>query len=134
MFTTLKGSFKPMIMFFGLTNSPAMFQTMINKILWDLINTEEVASFINDVIIGMEEEERYDELVEEVIKRLAKNDLYMKPKKYKWKVREVGFLGVMIGPERIRMKKDKVKGILDWLIPKYVKNVQKFLELANYYC
>jgi len=133
-FTTLKGSFKPMIMFFGLTNSPAMFQTMINKILWDLINTEEVASFINDVIIGMEEEERYDELVEEVIKRLAKNDLYMKPKKYKWKVREVGFLGVMIGPERIRMKKDKVKGILDWLIPKYVKNVQKFLELANYYC
>ena len=134
MFTTLEESFKPMVMFFGLTNSLAMFQTIMNKILWDLINTGKVASFINNVIIGIEEEERYDELVEKVIKRLAENSLYVKPEKYKWKVREVGFLGVVIGPERIKMKKDKIKSILDWPTPKCVKNVQKFLELVNYYC
>ena len=50
---------------------------MMNEILWDLINTGRVASFINDIIIGMEREEGYDKLVEEVIKRLAENDLYV---------------------------------------------------------
>ena len=69
----------------------------------------------------------------EVIKRLEKNDLYVKPEKYKWKVRKVEFLGVVIGPEGIKMEKEKVKGVLDWLIPKCVKDVQKFLGLANYY-
>ena len=57
----------------------------------------------------------------------------MKPEKYKWKVKEVGFLGVVIGPERIKMEEEKMKGILDWLTHKCVKDVQKFLELANYY-
>jgi len=46
-----------MVMFFGLTNSPAMFQTMMNKILQDFINTGKVVSFIDDVIIGTETEE-----------------------------------------------------------------------------
>ena len=49
-------------------------------------------------------------------------------------MREVGFLGVVIGLEGIKIEKEKVKGVLDWLIPKCVKDVQKFLELANYYC
>ena len=105
----------------------------MNKILWDLINTGKVASFIDDVIIGTEAEERHEELIEEVVKRLVENDLYVKLEKCKWKVREVGFLGVMMRLEGIKMKEDKVKGVLDWLIPKSVKNVQKFLGLANYY-
>jgi len=70
-------------MFFGLTNSPATFQTMINKLLRDLINTGKVMAFIDDVIIGTESEERHDELVAEVIKRLEENDLYVKPEKCK---------------------------------------------------
>ena len=82
-----------------------------------------MASFINDVIVKMEEEEGYDEIVEEVVKRLAKNNLYVKPEKCKWKVREVGFLEVIIGPERIRMEEEKMKGVLDWLTPKGVKDV-----------
>jgi len=48
-------------------------------------------------------------------------------------VREVGFLGVVIGLEGIKMEEEKVKGVLDWPIPKGVKDVQKFLGLANYY-
>jgi len=83
------------MIFFKLTNSPVIFQTMINKILQDLINTGKVASFI-DNIVGIEEGEEHDEIVEEIVKRLAENDLYVKLEKYKWKVREVGLLGVVI--------------------------------------
>ena len=122
-----------MVMFFRLTNSPATFQTMINKLLQDLINTGKVAAFIDDVIVGTETEEGHDELVAEVIKRLEENNLYVKLEKCKWKVREVGFLGVVIGLEGIKMKEEKVKGVLEWPTLKCVKDVQKFLGLANYY-
>ena len=100
-FTTLEEFFEPIVIFFGLTNSPVTFQMMMNEILWNLINTGEVASFIDDMIVGTEEEERHDEVVEEVVKRLVKNNLYMKLEKYKWKVRKVEFLEVVIGPDRI---------------------------------
>ena len=110
-----------------------MFQTMINGILWDLINTGKIASFIDDIIVRMEKEEGHDEVVKEVVKRLAENDLYMKPEKCKQKVREVGFLGVVIGPEGIKMEEEKVRGVLDWLTLKGVKDIQNFLGLANYY-
>jgi len=109
-FTTPEGSFKPTVMFFGLMNSPATFQAMMNKLLRDLINTGKVAAFIDDVIVGTETEEGHDELVAEIIKRLEENDLYIKLEKCKWKVREVGFLGVVIGLEGI--KKDKK---WDWM-------------------
>jgi len=132
-FTTLEGSFEPTVMFFGLTNFPATFQAMMNKLLRDLINIGKVAVFINDVIVGTETEEGHDELVAEVVKRLEENDLYVKLEKCKWKVREVEFLGVIIELEGIRMEKEKVKGVLEWPTPKCVKDVQKFLRLANYY-
>ena len=70
-------------------------------------------SFTNNIIIGTEREEGHDELVEEVVKRLAENNLYMKLEKCKWKVKEVRFLGVVIGPEGIKMEEEKVKGVLD---------------------
>jgi len=133
-FTTPEESFEPTVMFFGLTNSPATFQAMMNELLRDLTNTGKVALFIDDVIVGTETEEEHDELVVEVIRRLEENDLYVKPEKCKWKVREVEFLGVVIGPEGIKMEKEKVKGVLEWPTPKSVKDVQKFLGLANYYC
>ena len=104
-FTTPEGSFKPTVIFFGLTNSLATFQTMMNELLRDLINTGKVAAFIDNVIVGMEDEEEYDELVAEIIKKLEENDLYVKLEKYKWKIREVGFLGVVIGLEGIKMEK-----------------------------
>jgi len=132
-FTTPEGPFEPTVMFFGLTNSPATFQAMMNELLRNLINTGKVAAFIDDVIIGIETEEGHDELVAEVIRRLEENDLYVKLEKCRWKVREVGFLGVVIGLEGIKMEKEKVKGVLEWLTPKCVKDMQKFLGLANYY-
>jgi len=81
----------------------------------------------------METEEGHDELVAEVIRRLEENNLYVKLEKCKWKVQEVGFLGVVIGPEEIKMEKEKRREVLEWLIPKCVKDIQKFLGLANYY-
>ena len=82
-FMTLEGSFEPTVMFFGLTNSLATFQAMMNELLRDLINTGKVAVFIDNVIVGTETEEGHDELVVEVIKRLEENDLYVKPEKCK---------------------------------------------------
>ena len=83
MFIMLGELFKLTVMFFGLTNSLATFQVIINKILRDLINIGEVASFIDDVIVETEKKEKYDKVVEEVVKRLEKNNLYVKPEKCK---------------------------------------------------
>jgi len=78
---TPEGSFKPMVMFFSLTNSPVTFQVMMNKLLRDLINMGKVAAFIDNVIVGTEDEKGYDMLVAKIIKRLEK--------KFVCKVREV---------------------------------------------
>ena len=82
-----------------------------------------VAAFIDDIIVGTETEEGYNEIVAEIIKKLEKNDLYVKPEKCKWKVKEVGFLGMVIGSERIKMEEEKVKGVLEWPTPIGVKNI-----------
>jgi len=107
------GAYKPIVMYFGLTNSPATFQTMINNLFRDLINQRDTATFIDDILVTTDTEEEHDELVEEVLKRLEENDLFVKPKKYKWKVREVEFLGVVISPRGVEMQKEKVKGVLN---------------------
>jgi len=106
---------------------------MMNDLLRDLVVEEKVAVFIDDVMVAMETEEGHDEIVEEVLRRLEENDLFVKPEKCVWKVREVGFLGVIIGEDRVRMEKEKVQGVIEWPVPKSVKDVQKFLGLANYY-
>ena len=82
-FMTPKGLFKPTVMFFGLTNSLATFQAMMNELLRDLINMGKVAAFINDVIVGTKTKERHNEIVAEIIKRLEENNLYMKLEKCK---------------------------------------------------
>ena len=82
-FTTPEGSFEPTVMFFGLMNSLATFQEMMNELLRDLINTGKVAAFIDDMIVRIEDEEGHDKLVVEIVKRLEENNLYVKPEKCK---------------------------------------------------
>ena len=132
-FTTHMSSFKPTIMFFGIINLPAMFQAMMNKILRDLINEGKVTAFVDDILVETKTEEEHNKIVEEILKRLKKNDLYVKPEKYMQKVRKIGFLGVVIGPNGIEIKKEKVDGVLSWLEPKNIKDIRKFLGLVNYY-
>ena len=76
------GSFEPIVMFFGMTNLPAIFQAMINEILRDLINEGKVTVFVDDVLVGTETKEGHDKIVEEILRRLEENDLYIKPEKY----------------------------------------------------
>jgi len=70
------------VMFFGLTNSPATFQIMMNDIIRDLIDTRDVAAFMDNMLVGTEDERKHKEIVEEVLERIEKNNLYIKPKKY----------------------------------------------------
>jgi len=132
-FTTYIGAYEPTVMYFRLTNSPTTFQTIMNNLFRDLINQGDTATFIDDILVAMDTKEGHDKLVEEVLKRLEENDLFVKPKKCKWKVREVEFLGVIISPKGVEMQKEKVEGVLNWPVPRNIKEVQKFLGLANYY-
>jgi len=106
---------------------------MINEILRDLINEGKVTAFIDDILVGTEIEEGHDKIVEEILKRLEENDLYIKLEKCMWKVRKIGFLGVVIESNGIEIEKEKVDRVLNWSKLKNVKNVRKFLDLANYY-
>ena len=85
----------------------------MNKILWDLINNDKVVSFINNIIIGTEGKKEHNKLVEEVVKRLVENNLYVKLEKCKWKVKKVGFLRVVIELEGIKIEEEKIKDVLD---------------------
>ena len=127
------GSFELVVMFFGMMNSPATFQRIMNEIMRDLINEGKVAVFVDDVLVGIEGEEGYNEIMVEVLKRLEKNDLYVKQEKYSWKTNKVNFLGVIMGQGKIEMKEEKVEGVLNWLVLKTVRDVRKFLGLTNYY-
>jgi len=132
-FTTHIGSYELMVMYFSLTNLPATFQTMMNNLFRDMVNQGSTATFIDDIIVITDTEEGHDEIVEEVLRRLEENNLFVKLEKCRWRVREVEFLGVVIGPEGVRMQKETVDGVLSWPTPRSAKDVQKFIGLANYY-
>ena len=105
----------------------------MNDLLRDIIEAGDVAVFIDDVMMGMEMKEGYNNIVEEVLRRMVENDLFVKPEKYVWKVRKVGFSKVVIRPDRVKMEKEKVQRIINWSVPRSVKDMQKFLGLAKYY-
>jgi len=105
--------YKPTVMFFGLTNSLVTFQAIINDILRDLIDTGDMVVFIDNTLVGTENERRYNEIIEKVLRRIKANNLYMKPKKCMWKVKEIIFLGLVIETDDIKMQKEKVVGVLE---------------------
>ena len=75
------------------------------------------------MIVETEKEKEHDEIIEDIVKRPAENNLYVKLEKYRWKVRKVGLLEVVIGPERIKIEEEKMKSVLDWPTPKEVKDI-----------
>ena len=102
-FTIHIRAYEPTVMYFRLTNSLATFQAMMNDLFRDLINQEDTVTFIDDILVATDMKEGHDELVEKVLRRLEENNLFVKPEKCKWKVREVEFLGVVIGPKGVEM-------------------------------
>ena len=95
----------------------------MNDLLRNMIKTRDVVVFIDDVIVEIEREERHDEIVKEVLRRMVENGLFVKLEKCVWKVREIGFLEVIIGLEGMRIEKEKIQGGVDWLVPRSVKNM-----------
>ena len=89
--------------------------------------------YIIDILVETETKEEHNEIVKEILKKLKENNLYVKLKKYIGKVRRIGFLEIVIGSNRIEMKKEKMNRVLSQLKPKNIKNIRKFLDLTNYY-
>ena len=85
---------------------------MINNLFHDMINQGNTATFIDDIIVATETEEGHDKIVEEVLKWLKENDLFVKLEKYWWKVKEIEFLGIVIEPKEVEIQKEKIEGIL----------------------
>ena len=102
------GVFEPLVMYFGLTNSPATFQTMMNALLNYMPN---VIVYMEDILIFTETEEGHDEIILDILKRLKDNNLFIKPEKCFFKVREIEMLSMFIGPEGIKMDPKKVEAI-----------------------
>jgi hypothetical protein len=102
------GLYEFLVMPFGLTNTPATFQDMMNHIFRDMLD-QGVIAYIDDVLIYAETEERHDELVEEVLKRLEENGLVISPEKCIWGRNKVEFLGYIISEDGIEIAKDKWK-------------------------
>ena len=132
-FTCFHRSFEPLVMYFGLCKSPATFQAMMNEIFADMNNV--VVVYIDDLMIftKTENQAEHDKIILEVLRRLEKNDLFIKPEKCTFCATEVDFLGMIVGHDGIKMDQEKVKAILEWPEPKTVKGVRSFLGLANFY-
>jgi hypothetical protein len=116
----------------GLSNTLATFQDMMNHICRDMLD-QGVIAYINDILIYAEIEERHNELVKQVLKRLEENGLVIFPEKYVWGRNKVEFLGYIISEEGIEIAKDKVETILVWEPLKSLKKIQAFLGFANFY-
>ena len=120
-------------MYYGMTNSPGTFQTMMNEIFGDLINRIVVVVYMDDILIFTKTLEEHQQIVNEVLQILKDNHLYLKPEKCIFEVQEIEFLGYIISNGSIHMDPVKVKGAMDWPVPRNVKEVQSFLGFLNFY-
>lgn len=132
-FWTNRGSFEPLVMFFGLCNSPSTFQMMMNKIFQDLILEGKVVIYIDDILIFTSTMEEHCTIVEMVLEWLQKHKLYLKPLKCKFYQTKVHFLGLIISYNCIEMDPVKVAGVATWPEPTKRKEVQSFLGIINFF-
>jgi hypothetical protein len=133
-FKTSKGLFKLMVMFFGLMNSLATFQTMMDDIFHEEIAQGWLQVYMDDIIIVTENDDRLHEAkVQHFLQKLQRHNLFLKPEKCHFHQAEVDYLGVIIGQGSVRMDPVKVQGIIDWPAPTSVKDVHSFLGFCNFY-
>jgi len=132
-FQTNRGLFEPLVMFFGLCNSPATFQTMMDDIFDGLIMERVVVVYLDDILIFTETLEEHRRIIRRVMELLQKNNLFLKPKKCEFEKTEVEYLGVIISQNSVKMDPVKVAGVTEWPIPSNRKEVQSFLGFTNFY-
>ena len=132
-FVCFHGAFKPLVMYFGLCNSPTIFQVMMNEIFTDMHDV--VMIYIDDLMLftKTDNQAEYNQIVLKVLSCLEENDLVVKPEKCTVCTTEVNFLGMIVRHDNISMDQTKVGAILDWPEPKNVKGVRSFLGQANFY-
>ena len=134
-FKTNRGLFEPMVMFFGLTNAPATFQSMMNHLFHELVDEGYITIYMDDILIHTPNDPAlHRRVVNDVLRILAVNDLYLKPQKCQFEQTEVEYLGVIISEDSIAMDPIKVQGVKNWKRPTTLKEVRAFLGFLNFYC
>lgn len=132
-FRTNRGLFEPLVMFFGLTNSPATFQTMMNDIFQDLIADGVVCVYLDDILIFTKTLEEHRRITRIVLDRLREHKLFLRADKCEFEKTEIEYLGVIISHNEVRMDPVKVAGVADWPTPTSRKEVSSFLGFLNFY-
>ncbi len=132
-FRTNRGLFKPTVMFFGLTNSPATFQWMMNDIFKDLIASVAVTVYLDDILIMSKTKVEHRRITREVLKILRQNKLFLKAEKCEFETLETEYLGVIISEGSIQMDPIKIAGIAAWPVPTKKVQLQSFLGFTNFY-
>jgi hypothetical protein len=132
-FRTNRGLFEPLVMFFGLTNSPATFQTMMNDIFQELVAEGVVVVYMDDILIFTETIEQHREVTRRVLELLQKHQLFLKPDKCEFEKTKVEYLGLVISHNSVEMDPVKVARVAEWPIPANKKEVQSFLGFTNFY-
>ena len=132
-FVTHRGLFEAKVMYFGFTNAPATFQTMMNEILKDLILEGTVMVYLDNILIFTQNVEENRQITQEVLRHPRENDLFAKPEKYFFVQDCIEYLGMIISHGHIKMDPAKLTGVTEWPRPKKVKEAQAFLGFANFY-
>ena len=131
-FRTRYGQYEYKVMPFGLVNAPATFQTMMNKILREFLD-HGVVVYLDDILIYSDNMDNHIKLVQKVLDRLEQHELAVSLKKSVSHPEEVEFLGYIVKTSCVTMSDRKVKSVQDWAHPRSVKEVQIFIEFANFY-
>ena len=134
-FLTNQGLFKPLVMFFGLTNSPSTFQTMINDIFQNLIQEGVICVYLDDTLIFMKTITKHRHISHTVLEHLHEHRLFLQHDKCDFETTTIEYLGLVILEGEIQMDPVKVVGVTEWPVLTCRREVQSFLGFANfYYC
>ena len=132
-FRTNRGLFEPLVMFFGLTNSPATFQTMMNEIFQDLVMEGVVSIYLDDILVFTKTLAEHRRITRLVLERLRQHHLYLKPEKCEFERTQIEYLGLIISEGRVEMDPVKIEAVSMWPTPTNKKEVQSFLGFTNFY-
>ena len=124
--------FEYLVVPFGLTNAPAVFQSYINYTLRDFLDIFAIA-YLDDIVIYSQNEEDHIKHVRRVLERLREAKLYLKLSKCVFHAREINYLGFVISPDGISVDHSRVETILSWPEPKNTHDIQSFIGFANFY-
>jgi hypothetical protein len=120
-------------MYFGLTNSPATFQTMMNEIFQDLITEGIVSVYLDNILIFTNSSEEHRRITCLVLDRMREHKLFLWPEKCEFGKTKIEYLGVIILHNKVEMDPVKIAGVADWPTPSNKKEVQSFVSFVNFY-